>query len=229
VRSLSINVLKVFSQRSKRLQSIQLKQYFSDIYKANLFNGVESKSGPGSENDQTILISSELPKLIERLGVTTFCDIPCGDFNWMRHVDLGEVDYFGYDIAPELVKNLKTNYETDRRHFDELNIVKEKLKTFDLIFCRDLLVHLNHQDAQKAIENIVRSKSRYLLTTTFPNRAENQDIRYDQKNIAWYPINLDLEPFKFPPPLEVINEKCTEGNGEYGDKSLALYEIDALT
>ena len=228
VKRLVLQLLKNLFVQSKRSQKSSLKNYFSNIYTTNSFKGVESKSGPGSEIDQTTTISAELSKLIEKLGVKTFCDLPCGDFNWMQNVNLTQVEYFGYDIATELVHNLKNNYESDQRHFGELNIVKDKLKSFDLIFCRDLLVHLNYKDAKKAIDNIRTSKSKYLLTTTFPKRKENINILYDLKEIGWYPINLDLDPFNFPAHLEIINENCTEANGQYGDKSLALYEIRTL-
>ncbi len=225
MQPLRFQVLKKLFVKSESSQKSYLKNYFSDIYTANLFNGVESKSGPGSEIDQTKTISKVLPTLIERFGIKTFCDIPCGDFNWMQKVNLSHVEYFGYDIASKLVSDLKANYENDQRHFGELNIVEDEMEAFDLVFCRDLLVHLNFNDAQKAIDNICNSKSKYLLTTTFPGRKENVNIRYDSKNIGWYPINLDLEPFNFPSPIEIINENCTEANGQYKDKSLALYEI----
>ncbi len=228
VKPLRRNMPKHLVERSKRSQKNTLKKYFSDIYTTNSFKGVESKSGPGSEFDQTITISMMLPELIASLDVKTFCDIPCGDFNWMNKVNLSHVEYFGYDIASELVSYLKANYENDKRHFGELNIVEDEVNAFDLIFCRDLLVHLNYKDAQKAIDNICRSKSKYLLTTTFPNREKNINIRYKSKKIGWYPINLELEPFNFPSPIAIINEKCTEANGQYGDKSLALYEIRTL-
>ncbi len=228
MKRLRLQLVKDLVVRRKRSQKSSLKDYFSDIYTTNSFNGVQSKSGPGSEVEQTITISMMLPKLIESLGVKSVCDIPCGDFNWMQKVNLSQVEYFGYDIAADLVSNLKANYEDDKRHFNELNIVDDELKAFDLVFCRDLLVHLNYKDAQKAIDNICRSKSKYLLTTTFPGRKENVNIRYDSKNIGWYPINLQLEPFNFPTPIEIINENCTEANGQYRDKSLALYEIRTL-
>jgi 2-polyprenyl-3-methyl-5-hydroxy-6-metoxy-1,4-benzoquinol methylase len=228
VKPLRLNSPKHLVGRSKRSQENSLRNYFSEIYTSNSFKGVQSKSGPGSDFDQTTMISMMLPKLIASLEIETFCDIPCGDFNWMKKVNLSQVEYFGYDIASELVSDLKAKYESDKRHFGELNIVEDEVSAFDLIFCRDLLVHLNYKDAQKAIDNICRSESKYLLTTTFPTRKNNINIRYKTKKIGWYPINLELEPFNFPAPIEIINENCTEANGEYRDKSLALYEIRTL-
>lgn len=41
-------------------------------------------------------------------------------------------------------------------------------------------------------------------------------------------INLERAPFGFPPPLELVNEGCTEGDGRFADKSLALWRIAEL-
>jgi hypothetical protein len=207
---------------------LTLKSYFSGIYSQNSFNGIQSKSGPGSELDQTSVIRNQLPSLIKRLGIESFCDVPCGDFNWMQHVDLGNVNYFGFDIASDLVNNLRVNFQSEKRQFAELNIVEDKLESYDLIFCRDLLVHLNFLDAQRVIANIRSSGSKYLLTTTFTERKKNKNISYNEKKIGWYAINLELPPFNFGNPIETINENCTERSGNFQDKSLALYEIKTI-
>ena len=35
-------------------------------------------------------------------------------------------------------------------------------------------------------------------------------------------------PFNFPPPLRLVNENCTEGDGAYGDKCLGLWRLADL-
>jgi hypothetical protein len=44
----------------------------------------------------------------------------------------------------------------------------------------------------------------------------------------WRPLNLELPPFNFPKPVKLINEQCTEGNGEYTDKHLGLWFLDEV-
>jgi hypothetical protein len=41
----------------------------------------------------------------------------------------------------------------------------------------------------------------------------------------WRPLNMQLPPFNFPNPICIINEKCTEGEGEFKDKSLGLWRL----
>ena len=37
---------------------------------------------------------------MRELALTLVLDVPCGDFAWMRHVDLGDAAYVGADIVP---------------------------------------------------------------------------------------------------------------------------------
>lgn len=195
---------------------------FTHIFRGNRFGGKESISGSGSDLSQTRVIIGELPLLLKKLSVLTMLDIPCGDFYWMNSVDLNGVDYVGGDIVKEIIQNNeKRKKDRDNLHFRRLNIITDELLKVDLIFCRDCLVHFCYADIFQALCNICNSDSKYLLTTTFPSQTENQDIFTGQ----WRPLNLEISPFDFPKPLELINEGCTEGDGAYSDKSLGLWRI----
>ena len=69
------------------------------------------------------------------------------------------------------------------------------------------------------IKNFKRSGTKYLLITTFVNRLSNNDLGKG----FWRTINIERPPFNFPNPIKIIDEKCTELNGEYSDKSLGLF------
>ena len=72
--------------------------------------------------------------------------------------------------------------------------------------------------------NIKRSRILYLLTTTFPDCEENEDITTGD----WRLLNLERPPFNLPPPIQLINEGCSESNGKYSDKSLGLWLIEDI-
>jgi 2-polyprenyl-3-methyl-5-hydroxy-6-metoxy-1,4-benzoquinol methylase len=221
------NLLKFWKSIKKSSESnFNLESYFDEIYHGNLFRGVVSKSGAGSELDQTQSIRTQIPLVLAQFNVKSICDLPCGDFNWMEHVNLGDVEYTGYDIAESLIADLNLKHGTSKFNFKKLNIVKEIPEACDLVLCRDLLVHLNQEDALEALSNIIKSGSMYLLTTTFPEHHENINLIYSVDAIGWYPINLQSHPFNLGNPILLINENCTEGNGEFTDKSLALYKIN---
>ena len=189
-------------------------------YASNAWRGVESRSGTGSDDDQTRVLIAELPPLFRRLGVGSLLDIPCGDFHWMRRMDLTGIRYVGADIVPE-VAEANQRFARDGVRFVRLDLVHDRLPRADLVLVRDCLVHLPYVEALHALRNLCRSGSIYLLTTTFPKRTRNSDTVLG----GWRPLNLELAPFGFPPPAHVINEHCTEGRGAYADKSLGLWRL----
>jgi SAM-dependent methyltransferase len=183
----------------------------------------ESRSGPGSSLRQTAAIRASLPALLEKLSVRSVLDIPCGDFHWMKEVDLAGVAYIGADIVPAVIAmNQRAHGDGAARRFVTLNITSDPLPKVDLVLSRDCLVHLSNRDVRAALENVRRSGSTYLLTTTFPAHAQSPDIMTGH----WRPINLELPPFGLPRPVLMIDEKCPEPG--YQDKSLGLWRVDEM-
>ncbi len=196
-----------------------LARRFTQIYRNNMFGGAESISGPGSDLVQTDEIRRRLPDLFHRYAITSILDAACGDFFWMKHVRLDDVNYIGLDVVAPMVALNANRYGNGRVGFRLLDVTRQPVPRADLIICRDLLVHLDYAHAKRAIENFRASASTYLLTTTFPahDNAELDGI--------WRPLNLQAEPFNFPPPIELINENCSENDGQYRDKSLGLWRL----
>uniref|UniRef100_UPI002157A42F class I SAM-dependent methyltransferase n=2 Tax=Pseudomonadota TaxID=1224 RepID=UPI002157A42F len=87
---------------------------------------------------------TELPHLLREFNIRSVLDIPCGDFNWMRHVDLGGVHYIGADIVPELVEHNRRTYRGPRIQFEHLDVIASPLPKVDAVLCRDGLVHFPH-------------------------------------------------------------------------------------
>ncbi len=200
------------------------REVFTDIMKSNTWIGDESVSGTGSSLEQTAVLIEKLPGLLQGLGVRSMLDIPCGDFNWMQHVEMGDIRYTGADIVPELVEANRQKHLRESHNFLQMDLIRDDLGVFDLIFCRDCLVHLSFADIFAALANITRSGSRYLMTTTFPDEETNQDIDTG----GWRPLNFGKPPFRFPPPLFLLNEQCTELDGAFADKSMGVWEIGSL-
>jgi hypothetical protein len=197
---------------------------FSRIFEEHYWFDRESRSGPGSSVTQTTNIREQIPRLLASLGIGSILDVPCGDFNWMRYVDLGTMRYIGADVVPEIIANNRIQFADPQRQFLSMNAADDALPQVDLVLCRDLLVHLSFSDATRALANFRRSGSTYLLVTTFPAVDFNKQIETG----AWRPLNLQLPPFSLPEPITIINEGCTEDEGKYADKSLALWRLADL-
>jgi len=208
------------------------EEIFNECYERNLFQGKISKSGPGSDPDQTVILKSELIKLCHDLKIDTFVDFPCGDFSWMKDIikDLDIHTYLGMDIVKRLIEDLKCSYEdfdsVPMIFFKQADIVTDVIPNADLLLCRDCLVHLSFDSAVKALRNMAKSHVKYFLMTTFTNdKWKNVDF---EDGTNWYPINMTKSPFNLPMPGSWINEHCTECNGGYSDKSLGLWTNDEL-
>ena len=201
----------------------QLEQIFTNIYDTRAWHSKESISGNGSELSQTTQIINELPFLLKKYNITSMLDIPCGDFNWMQHVNLNNVKYIGADIVEDLIISNQNKYPDIEFH--HLDLTKSTLPKVDLILARDVFVHMTYNTIVAALENIIQSGCKYLLTTSFTGMNINRDLSADGD---WRPLNLLIDPFRFK-PIYLINENCTEGeNNQHNDKCLILFEISRL-
>jgi hypothetical protein len=212
--------------RAKLLPGRTRSSAFARIYRAGGWRGPQpTASGSGSDLDQTARVRAALPGLVADLNVTTLVDAPCGDFYWMQECDLAVDMYIGIDIVPELVETNSLRYGRPGRGFQVCDLVNGAIPHSDLILCRDCFVHLTSDEVRAAVRNFQRSASTYLLTTTFCDLQVNDDL--DQPG-GWRPLNLEVAPFNFPPPLRLINEGCSEFDGRYPDKSLGLWRLADL-
>lgn len=181
---------------------------FSLIHRFNLLGSTESISGPGSELRNTIGIREALPSLLKSYQIKSILDIPCGDFNWMKNVDLSDILYTGADIIPSLIAKNKAKHHSNNISFLELDILVDSLPKADLVIVRDLFIHFSHTNTAKALASVYKSGSSYLLATTYPSTQENLLIR-DGFN---YNINLQISPFNLPRPLLIIKEDGANGS-----------------
>jgi hypothetical protein len=192
------------------------EEVFTDIFHKRMWGDPESLSGAGSNLTQTVEIRRALPALLEELGCRSLLDLPCGDFYWMKLLDL-DIDYIGGDIVAELVESNNQRYGNERRRFLRLDLVQDPLPQADLMLCRDCLVHLCYDDIFRALANVKASGCQYLLTTTYTRLDRNHDTPTGSHR----PLALHLPPFNFPTPLQLVDEKCPDPGFE--DKHLGLW------
>ena len=195
---------------------------FAEIYSNRSWGG-KSASGMGSDVNQTNSVRHKLPELLADYSVRTLLDVPCGDFNWMRHTELGKCQYIGADIVRDLVARNNAAYGSAKTRFCVLDLTKDALAKADLILCRDCLIHLSFKDVRSALLNVTRGEIRYLLTTTYPLVTRNSDIVTGD----FRAINLEIPPFRLPKPSAVIPEDLfpkLEDNPNF-IRQLALWSI----
>ena len=202
----------------------EMGDVFSEVYDSGIWGRRGSRSGFGSDLKQTAIIQVEVPKLLNEFEVRSLLDIPCGDFFWMREVDLAIEQYIGADVVSELIKANQSDFGNETREFRRLDLSRDSLPSVDMILSRDVLVHFSFADIVSAIDNIRRSGARYFLTTTFTDPRDNIDIHTGE----WRALNLQRAPLNFPEPLRLITEGCTEAGGDFADKCLGLWRVADL-
>jgi hypothetical protein len=166
----------------------------------------ETRCGLGSTVRFTEQLRPQLENLFRFLGVTSIVDAPCGDFNWMSRVDLSQIKYTGIDRDRDNL--LKATRLSEPEHFAprvkvilELDLTFHVLPTADLILCRDFLQHLPKSDIRQVLFNFKRSGAKWVLITNHEQWVKNEDI---ERPGGFFPVNLMMEPFYFPPPVDRI-------------------------
>lgn len=202
-----------------------MQEVFTTIYNVNEWGSRESRSGGGSTINATEAARQGVERIVRELNAKIVHDIPCGDFNWMQHVDLGDSRYIGSDIVPQLIEQNRVKHFSATREFRVLNLCVDPLPRADLVLVRDCLIHLSFSDIRAAVRNLRASESTYLLASTYIHHPRN----YDTPTGGARRLNLCLEPFNFPTPLELIRETTDGDEADPGsDKSLGLWRIAEL-
>ncbi|WP_326693811.1 class I SAM-dependent methyltransferase [Streptomyces sp. NBC_01766] len=178
--------------------------------------------GWGSSEPHTQLVRKELVNILETYEVTTLNDAGCGDLAWMSTLDLGGVDYTGYDVHER-----DSWPELRRRGFrlEVVDITVDEPRPADLLICRDVFIHLPNDMILAALERF-RKSCRLLLTTSYTSdpgleRGEftNSD-RMEAPSLLHAKLDLALPPFGLGTPLERIPEDSP-------NKYLGLWDMTA--
>jgi len=195
--------------RQTNIPEPNLEKTFTEIYLKNSWADPESVSGRGSTLARTEAIRQALPDLLASVGAQSLIDAACGDLNWMRHTDLRGVEYLGVDIVADLIAANQLRHSRTGRRFVVLDITRDCLPKADVILCRDTFIHLSFRDAGAALANFKQSGAALLLATTHFNVRENTDVQSG----GWRSVNLELPPYSFPEPLQLLVEDPQLGKG----------------
>jgi hypothetical protein len=167
----------------------------------------ETVCGCGSTMESTAHLRAELPGLLQRLGIARLLDAPCGDLNWMAHVDLSGIDYVGCDNDPESLHRAIKTMAKPNRSFYTLDIRIDRLPAAHAMLCRDFLQHLPNMQVIAVLCNFLSSGIRWLLATSHDN-PENDDIG---RAGLFRPLNLLAAPFSFAKAESIIADPPGSG------------------
>ncbi len=209
------------------------EEFFSDVYQNRKWPSLDSASGHGSDTAETRMLVAGLPDMLRRLSVSTLLDVPCGDFNWMKDVDLRGISYIGGDIVPALIESNQVFYTRPGVEFKLIDLVADDLPKVDMVFVRDCFIHFTNDLIYKALHNVRRSGSRYLCVTHEANSnrfggAGGHNIELERAvegvNYEFRPVSFEMLPFAFGKPLDFVADR-TEGDAV---SVMAVWDIATL-
>lgn len=193
---------------------------FRTIYREKRWSGGRedrpSQSGNGSTLPATENLRNWLPAYLRKIETKTLLDIGCGDYYWMKTVDL-PCHYIGGDIVEDVIADDQKTYGDETHNFIVLDASTDSLPEADTILCREMLFHLSFADGLAALKNIRRSSARYLMATTDPTIQFNADVPTG----AFRDVNLSIAPYNLGEPIEAERD----GDGSNPRRVIAVWKL----
>tara|TARA_B100000787_G_C16176625_1_gene289390 strand:+ start:59 stop:781 length:723 start_codon:yes stop_codon:yes gene_type:complete len=194
-------------------ENFMRKKIFKHIFKSGYWldyntHNDESRSGKGSNFENTVQLQSDLKVFFKDNKVKKILDIGCGDFNWMS-ILLKEVDYdsyLGLDIVDSLVDYNNKKYGNKKIKFVSKDFVNDDIdfiKEFDFILIRHVFIHLKNSNINSVINKIKKINFSYLGITSDANLIKNLDLKTEGR---YRDINLTIEPFCMGKPFQILND-----------------------
>ena len=173
-----------------------LQKIFSRLYSPTQTNG--NLSGASSV-DGTQRLRNNIIELFSLYNIVSIFDAGCNDCNWIKLVSQ-YVKYQGGDISLAMVADVW------RRH-PNLDVVLHDITTdpipqVDLLFVRDVAIHLNNHDRRQLWLNWYRSNVPWILITNQTYVDQNVDIEYSTEHFPFSAVNWQLPPWNFPVPQD---------------------------
>lgn len=195
--------------------------------------GSETRSGPGSTLENTVSVRNKIKEWITEHNWSTMIDIPCGDFNWMKHIVYSFQKYIGGDIVSRAIEENTRKYGNETTSFVNFDILTDNIPEGDVLLVRDIVGHFPLSDGEKIVQTILASKCKYLISTTWYNV---NDPVYHERHINqgtthghFYPVNLMSAPFNFPAPMDFVVENVEVRDHDAGNrKILGLWKLEDI-
>ncbi len=166
---------------------------FRRIYATDHWKG---GSGEGSVPDATAEYRGIVERLIRERSIRSVVDVGCGDWQFSRLVDWGDVRYTGFDIVPELVAGLTQALGTRRRRFVVADARFVRLPRADLLLCKDVLQHWPNVSIADFLGRNLRRFQYALLTNDVWSVHEHPGLNADVALGHWRPVDLEAPPFE---------------------------------
>jgi hypothetical protein len=186
--------------------NLHLQKLFSKFYNAldtNRDNSVGASSIEGTEK-----LRGKMIKIFKKYHIKKIFDAGCNDCEWTRTFDQDDFKYLGGDISLSMISKVWVRSP----HLNVIlhDITSDPIPDVDVLFVRDVTLHLNNSDRMLVLKNWINSSVPWLMITHSPHIRENTDIVYDNGFPA-SEVNWCLPPWNFPQYTDCIWEYSPGG------------------
>lgn len=172
----------------------------------------------------TEILRKQLPELFKKYNINSMFDAGANDAAWQAVSLANTILYSAGDRNPSMVKIAKTAHP----HLNIIihDITVDPLPQVDLLFVRDVAIHLNNQSKRDMINNWKSSNIPWLLTTQLNYAKQNLDFEYDYRTLQFAEINWRLAPWNWPDPIASVVDTVPELPGN--DRVMGLWHRDQI-
>jgi SAM-dependent methyltransferase len=192
-----------------------MENIFTEIYNTNKWGCQETVSGPCSSQERTQELRVGFQSALHDLEIQSIVDCGCGDWNWMRSVNLTGIQYLGLEIVQPLVETLQKQFSAPTVKFQHLDIFQQPLETADLWLARDVLCFYTLKEIKKFFQLFIESQSKFLGISSIDTEQEFNG----QLTGFWKQLNFFSEPFAMPEPMLEI----ADGKQWFRAKKILIY------
>lgn len=156
----------------------------------------------------TEILRKQLPELFKKYNINSMFDAGANDAAWQAVTLANTILYSAGDRNPIMVKIAKTAHP----HLNIIihDITVDPLPQVDLLFVRDVAIHLNNQGKRDMINNWKSSNIPWLLITQLNYAEQNLDFEYSQDHFPFAEINWLLPPWNWPEPIASVVDTMPE-------------------
>jgi hypothetical protein len=145
--------------------------------------------------------------LFKEYNIQSIFDAGCNDCRIGTAIS-PPMTYLGGDISAAMVADSWAK----RPHFDIKlhDATTDPFPTVDLLFVKDVTIHLSNTDRKKIINNWLSSNIPWIMITHDEFETDNKDVEYYDK-FPFSQVNWTLQPWNFPPPTACVYEVLDKG------------------
>ena len=205
---------------------------FNQIYRDNIW-GDGKGSGIGSDPVHVRPYTQFLQNFLQQNQIKSVVDLGCGDWQFSRELNLEGIEYLGVDVATSVIESNQKEFQASNVSFSVLREYSQLPKS-DLLICKDVLMHLGHEEVFKVIREAFPKFRQILITSDVNPYSALGDAYLNARNMRQKMFNEDILTGQMTPfdirmqPYNIPGEKVFSWTLPYDSLNQRLHLANAM-